>query len=481
MPTNRYSLSKLRLEDVKEAKRNLPLWDGSDTKFQSWHNAFLHLAYCLHVSDFLSGSAIFPASFSSQTLRDSSPLRFAASPIDVDSDSDSDNEETPIFPVDTQHTPRTAITGVSPSKVSLHDDDISSVGSFTTQRASLATFVNADEYNTVAEHLSVLYSSLWTSIRDSPSLVSLANTDMSLDKRDVLSAYAHIRSQYILSSGMGIMSVFSEFFELPRQSLSPDALLVKLDSYQKQLYERGYVIDDILLVAMLINCLRNTQLRSTLNLKVTKYLAQKKAFPYAKAKALVRTFSNNFLQSSSNNQRKGPPSGSNPTKSAPRSPNTNEGSTALSTQRKAGEGGSSVSSGTGPGRCYNCDGVHHWRDCKCMCTRCNGSDHTPAKCPNGKWNNKSRSAKTVCHAVLSSDTSFIVDSGCSHTCVQDVSVLSDYVKCSRPDQLFLANGASIPILGHGVVMGLPADHVPALTQPLLSVSSTCAHGHVCVF
>jgi len=65
--------------------------------------------------------------------------------------------------------------------------------------------------------------------------------------------------------------------------------------------------------------------------------------------------------------------------------------------------------------------------------------------------------------------------------VKDVSVLSDDVKCSRPDQLFLANGASIPILGHCVVIGLPADHVPALTQPLLSVSSTCAHGHVFVF
>jgi len=142
MPTNRFSLSKLRLEDVKEAKRNLPLWDGSDTKFQSWHNAFLHLAYCLNVSDFLTGSAIFPASFGSLTLRDSSPLRFVATPIDVDSDSDSENEETLIFPVDTQHTPRTAITGVSPSKVSLHDDDISSVGSVTTQRASLATLVN---------------------------------------------------------------------------------------------------------------------------------------------------------------------------------------------------------------------------------------------------------------------------------------------------------------------------------------------------
>jgi len=475
MPPNRYSLSKLKLEDVKEAKRNLPLWDGTESKFQSWHHAFLHLAYCLNVSDFLSGSAIFPESFQ---LGDTSPSRPITPPLDVDSDSGT--EEDPMCPVASTHTPSVAKHSVSPGTAFLRDDDISSIRSFTTQRGSVATFHNEAEYLTVAEHLSVLYSSFWTSIRESPSLVSLANTDMALDKRDVISAYGHIKSQYILSSGMGIMSVFSDFFELPRQSLTPDALLVKLDTYQKQLFDRGYNIDDVLLVAMLIQCLRNTQLRSTLNLKVTKYLAAKQAYPYAKAKALVRTFSNNFLQSSSSPHRKGTPSSSSTTKASPRSSTPHEGSTALSTQRKAGEGVSSVSSGTVSTRCYNCQGTHHWKNCVSMCSRCTASDHTPAKCPNGKWST-SRSAKTACHAVLLSDSSFIVDSGCSHTCVTDAAALSDYVQCSRPDQLYLANGTSIPIVGHGAIMGMSADHVPALTQPLLSVSSTCANGHICIF
>ena len=78
---------------------------------------------------------------------------------------------------------------------------------------SVATFANEEEYT--MEHLSVLYSSLWSSIRDSPSLVSLADTDQALDNRDVILSYYYIRSHYILSSGIGIMSVFSVLFKLP--------------------------------------------------------------------------------------------------------------------------------------------------------------------------------------------------------------------------------------------------------------------------
>ena len=212
MSSNRYFLSTLRLEDVKEAKRNLPRWDGSETQFQTWHHAFLHLAYCLRVSDFLSGSAIFPESFMPDTLQNTSPLQnFATSPY---LDSDSDNEETPIFPTQTKqaHMPMAPVACLSGSKLSVKDDDTLSIGSFSSNRGLLATFVNEDEYDTVAEHLSVLYSSLWTSIRESPSLVSLANTDRAIDNRNVILAYANIKSQYILSSGMGIMSVFSAFF-----------------------------------------------------------------------------------------------------------------------------------------------------------------------------------------------------------------------------------------------------------------------------
>ena len=65
--------------------------------------------------------------------------------------------------------------------------------------------------------------------------------------------------------------------------------------------------------------------------------------------------------------------------------------------------------------------------------------------------------------------------------MRDSSVLSDYLKLTYPDRLFLANGASIPIVGRGSVMGFPAEHVPDLTSSLLSVSSTCAQGHVCIF
>ena len=84
MALSGYSLSALRLEDVKEAKCNLPRWDDSANKFQAWHNAFLYLAYCLHVSDFLSGS-------SHHSLPVTALVRpYISSP---DSDSDSDGED----------------------------------------------------------------------------------------------------------------------------------------------------------------------------------------------------------------------------------------------------------------------------------------------------------------------------------------------------------------------------------------------------
>ena len=59
MPSSHYFLSTLRPEDVREAKRNL------------------YAFHTLHIVDgflILSGSAIFPESFMSDTLRTTHPI-----------------------------------------------------------------------------------------------------------------------------------------------------------------------------------------------------------------------------------------------------------------------------------------------------------------------------------------------------------------------------------------------------------------------
>ena len=95
---------------------------------------------------------------------------------------------------------------------------------------------------------------------------------------------------------MEIMSVFSAFSELPGQSFPGKELLVKIDAYQKPLYQRGYVLDDVLLVAMLTTCFHYTQLRSAF-IKVTIHLAHKQVYPYVIVKLFVQNFSNIFISS----------------------------------------------------------------------------------------------------------------------------------------------------------------------------------------
>ena len=58
----------------------------------------------------------------------------------------------------TKQAPITPVASLSSSKLSVKNDDTSSIGSFSSNRGPLATFVNEDEYDTVAEHLSVCIS-----------------------------------------------------------------------------------------------------------------------------------------------------------------------------------------------------------------------------------------------------------------------------------------------------------------------------------
>ena len=48
--------------------------------------------------------------------------------------------------------------------------------------------------------------------------------------------------------------------------------------------------------------------------------------------------------------------------------------------------------------------------------------------------------------------------------MRDSSALSAYVPLTYLDHLFLANGASIPTVGRGSVVGFPAEHVRNLVS-----------------
>ena len=63
-PVIYFTLFALRLENQKEAKRNLPRWVGSTAQVQTAHNALLHLVQYLCVTR-VPGSCILFASFHS--------------------------------------------------------------------------------------------------------------------------------------------------------------------------------------------------------------------------------------------------------------------------------------------------------------------------------------------------------------------------------------------------------------------------------
>ena len=178
------------------------------------HDEIVRLAYCVRVSDFLSGSSILPSSLYS---------------YDFDSHSDGENVVSAGQPAPVYSLSGAVLPPTSP------DSNQMSIGSHRSQVESDATFASEEGYNTIIEHLSVLYSSLWSSIWKSPSLVPWANTDQAPDNHDVILAYIHSLVWY------GNVSAFSAFFEF--LSLPVEKLLIKIDPHQKHLYER--VIDDV--------------------------------------------------------------------------------------------------------------------------------------------------------------------------------------------------------------------------------------------
>ena len=457
-----WELSRIRENAAMQAASKICLWEGHAEGFEKWMASVMHLAYMLNLKDYLDGTAIFPTSF--ETGRLSTDNSSTVSEIILnhkvtteDAEDFDDNNSDSSF------------------KVMSEDGSVPERGN--------AAPMSIEEYEYKRQNFDVIFNAIWGSIKDSPTLMSIANLDGAMDRHDTIQVVINIRSQYVLASGLGLLSVFEELFTLPSENKDTEQLITSLELIQRRLSDRGYKIDDIILVAMLTKCLRSNKLKDELNTKVTKYLINKRVLMFTKAVEYVRVFENNRKSSYIKNNTK--------STNFKRSSSDVEGIKALAATKVTSDLTSTASSNAPKNTssfnksCFNCGGNHHIKDCTNGCMKCKSFTHLPKDCPQRQSTKKTGCAvkcPTVLH-VCHNKFNAIIDSGCNGNFVHDPHLLSDFnSKVEGVNAVMMADNSKIPIKGSGVLMEtLIGDYVPSLSGTLLSVSSLAEAGSLIIF
>ena len=449
-----WKLSRIRENAAMQTASKISAWDGNAADFEKWIQGIYQLGHMLNLKDYLDGSMIFPteqAIYNSLESSDSEVVinlhNRANSPFDEEDD----------------------------DGFSLTEMEIKST---TVREAESPDGMSPEQYEYMKQNLDVIFNVIWGSIKDSAPLMSVANVDGAMDKHDPILAIANIRSQYVLTSGLGLLAIFEELFALPTDNKETADLITSLEQIHKRLYDRGYLIDDIILVAMLTKCLKSAKLKDELNTKVTKSLLKKQKLSFSKAVEYVRLFENN---------RKSSITKSSVYKKSSSIPNE-EGTKAMAVSKSTPA--EAKTSGKTPRPCWNCTGLHFFNDCPNGCSKCKTFDHLAKDCPKWKQQKKNSavvktSSKQASSVVLNSVDNYnaMLDSGCNGNFIHDISLVNNYsTDVHGTGHVEFPDQSTAPIQGSGTVLGiLDADIVPSMQQSLISVSELAKHGSVVVF
>jgi len=217
-------------------------------------------------------------------------------------------------------------------------------------------------------NLKCIFAVLRKCIKENKTVMSIANKDGAMKREDPIAAFKNLRDEYVSSSGLGILAVVEELVTIHEEQIADVNLVIsRIETCVQRLADRGVDLQTILPllpIAVLMKCVKDKQLRTDLNITVSKEIVERghENLSWSRVVELIRLYlsnqrSINHRTSSSKNRLLDKPS-------------PDEGAKAL------------VGTKPSRSRCQNCGNPNHTADvCRGGCRLCDTFSHAAKDCP----------------------------------------------------------------------------------------------------
>jgi len=364
-----WQLTPLEIDSAKEASRAIKPFDGRPEKWETFSDDLVAYASFVKLKDEFLGIKKFP------TEKDIL---------------DSDEEIVLNFSEQRAETKRNANV---PLDTDTDWDDTSVQNESSTTRSHFSA-ITREHLQYMKSNLKCIFAVLRKCIKDSPTVMSIANKDGAMKREDPIAAYKNLREEFVSSSGLGILAVVEELVTIHDEQLSDvNEAISRIEKCIQRLADRGVDIQTVLPlppIAVLMKYVKDKQLRTDLNTTVSKEIVERghENLSWSRVVELIRLYLAN--QRSFNNRS----SSSKPRSSDAIKTSVDEGAKALV--------------GTKPqrSRCQNCGNPNHTVDtCRGGCRTCDTFSHAAKDCPRRTGNTTTLATSAASTAPLSQATS----------------------------------------------------------------------------
>jgi hypothetical protein len=167
--------------------------------------------------------------------------------------------------------------------------------------------------NSLNENLSVVFTTIYRTIANNANLVTIANKRNAMDDNNPILAFKNIYDEYVQTTGISITVIFRKLLLLRQPKSTPvEDLITEIEKCRRDLAERNFPPDDILLCAVFLIAVYDHRLREKIDDKINSELDRSgSAPPWNKVAELARAYDKNKV-SLENARRSDQPTSGNP-------------------------------------------------------------------------------------------------------------------------------------------------------------------------
>jgi hypothetical protein len=174
---NPWKLSKMIETSVTSTANSIVEWDGEPSKYDSWRSGIEQVSFMLNVKQFITGKEFIPEIESDNEDEEVTEPGF----IFQAEEKNDDDDEDAVY--DEQHS-------VSSSKK--YDGEIP------------RSKISIDFYISLQENLNVIFATIWRTIHNSPTLMTIANKENAMDDKNPIMAFTNIKNEFVEVTGITI-------------------------------------------------------------------------------------------------------------------------------------------------------------------------------------------------------------------------------------------------------------------------------------
>ena len=210
-----WQLTPLEIDSAKEAFRSIKPFDGKPDKWEMFSDDLIAYASFVKLKDEFIGIKTFPTEKDILDGEDEVILNFNPTRAETKRDTS--------VPLDTD----------------LDWEDESAQNDASTTRSHY-TILTREQLQYMRSNLKCIFAVLRKCIKDSPTVMSIANKDGAMKREDPIAAYKNLRDEYVSSSGLGILAVVEELVTIHDEQLNDvNEVISRIETCVQRLDDRG--------------------------------------------------------------------------------------------------------------------------------------------------------------------------------------------------------------------------------------------------